>query len=61
MPSSDALKSGDLVRLRSGGPIMTLGYPSGTVWVCYWFSGMELMKGEFAIQALRLVGEDEQQ
>jgi uncharacterized protein YodC (DUF2158 family) len=54
-----AMKSGDVVRLKSGGPKMTiLGGKSGH-WVCQWFTNAGLQDGTFAEASLELVDEDE--
>lgn len=46
------LKLGNLVRLASGGPVMTFGGDR-----CFWFMGHELRSGAFPPEALRLVAE----
>lgn len=47
------LKTGDTVRLKSGGPVMTLGYHMAAGgYRCHWFNGAELKDGLFAIEEL---------
>ncbi len=49
------IKSGDVVRLKSGGPPMTVGslYGSDTSHaVCQWFEGPDLRQGEFVHHTL---------
>lgn len=42
------IKPGDVVRLKSGGPPMTVGAPvTTTVYECHWFDGMELRTARF--------------
>lgn len=51
---SKTYKEGDLVVLKSGGPVMTVVdvSPDGSgVW-CQWFSGKKLEKGHFPMVAL---------
>ena len=53
-------KEGDLVVLKSGGPVMTVTdtSPGGEhVW-CQWFPGKKLEKGHFPIIALEPPKED---
>ena len=59
--SSEPLKEGDLVQLKSGGPVMTVLNPGGfTGWpVCNWFEGSTLKSGGFPPDALRKVSEEE--
>ena len=47
------IKSGDVVRLKSGGPPMTVGpvYAVDTA-KCLWFEGEILQHGEFVLVAL---------
>jgi len=57
--SSPLLAKGDVVRLKSGGPRMTVeGYKSGnkTVW-CVWFceGGKSFIRDEFNVNCLRLM------
>jgi uncharacterized protein YodC (DUF2158 family) len=46
--AADTLKAGDTVRLKSGGPIMTIeaGGHDGE-WVAVWFAGNKLRSGKF--------------
>jgi len=46
-------KLGDVVKLRAGGPRMTInGYADGKC-ECVWFEGSELFKGAFPEESLR--------
>ncbi|MNW19650.1 hypothetical protein D3C71_2197390 [compost metagenome] len=44
------LKEGQLVKLKSGGPLMTVKFESSTegLWVCSWFVDNELNEGTFS-------------
>jgi uncharacterized protein YodC (DUF2158 family) len=57
--SSESLKEGDLVQLKSGGPVMTVVNPGGlSGWpVCNWFEGGRVQSGSFPPGALRKVPE----
>ena len=48
------LKVGDTVRLKSGGPLMTLGQRVAALggWRCHWFQGTELKDGVFQLEQL---------
>lgn len=51
---SDGLKPGDLVMLKSGGPVMTYGREEyGSAW-CYWFVGTVEKQAKIPIVALKL-------
>lgn len=55
---SDALKAGDVVMLRSGGPSMTITavgdrYGTESAW-CSWFDGKKEASGVFPLPTLRL-------
>lgn len=43
---------GDVVRLRSGGPVMTVESTQGTQVNVVWFSGLELKRAHFQPPAL---------
>lgn len=49
------LKPGDLVRLKSGGPVMVFEGESGLLGdaVCCWFDGSKPMRGGFTFAALQ--------
>lgn len=57
---SEEFKPGDIVRLKSGGPRMTVesvstSQPTGTrVAQCLWFEGDTRHQNEFALQALEV-------
>ena len=55
------IKRGDVVRLKSGGPLMTVGPLNSikTMWNCDWFDGTESMCDLFIPEALVLVPSDE--
>lgn len=47
-------KAGDLVQLKSGGPIMTVRDNEGPEYVtCQWFGGKKLEEGVFPVVSLR--------
>ena len=53
MAKVPTFKSGDIVRLNSGGPRMTVKeYKFGTV-VCQWFTGGKLQEGVFAEASIK--------
>lgn len=49
---------GDIVKLKSGGPDMTvktLPQEKGTTYVCQWFAGRKLEQGSFPADSLEKV------
>ena len=53
---SEAIKAGDTVRLKSGGPVMTVNqvgdhYGTLTAW-CAWFDGTKAINGTFPVTSL---------
>lgn len=60
---NDQFKIGDPVKLKSGGPTMTiqklkvLSQPEG-IFKCSWFDGVELKSGYFHKDSLQVVYED---
>lgn len=46
------MKIGDLVRLKSGGPVMTVSYVGTTNIKCTWFKGEDCHKENFPIDTL---------
>jgi uncharacterized protein YodC (DUF2158 family) len=60
-PTSQTFKPGDLVRLRSGGPVMTLqqvSYDGESVY-CQWFVNGKLHTGQFPPSSLKRASEDD--
>jgi uncharacterized protein YodC (DUF2158 family) len=60
---SPALKVGDIVQLKSGGPKMTVDDPVNRFnqkVVCHWFAGGKLNSGQFERETLNLVTGDEE-
>jgi uncharacterized protein YodC (DUF2158 family) len=58
-------KKGDIVRLKSGGPSMTVERISDSSMVenpvkCQWFAGHKLQEGWFAPESIELVEESEE-
>ena len=50
------LNEGDVVRLKSGGPAMTLDFivePSETHAMCSWFEGSKVQRRTFALASLQ--------
>jgi uncharacterized protein YodC (DUF2158 family) len=59
MSKEATYKIGDIVRLKSGGPSMTvdsIGERDGRIW-CHWFAGNKLETGGFSPESIGL--EDE--
>jgi uncharacterized protein YodC (DUF2158 family) len=46
---------GDIVRLRSGGPVMTVDGAGGSRFVCNWFEGLILHTAEFDQASLQKI------
>jgi uncharacterized protein YodC (DUF2158 family) len=57
---AERFKPGDLVQIKSGGPVMTVKWVSsdGKTVNCQWFSGSKLNEGGFSIDSL-VVGQKE--
>ena len=53
-------KDGDVVRLKSGGPKMTVSEVSGSDCNCQWFDEKKLLFGYFNSEALVKVEDDEE-
>lgn len=49
---SEQIERGDLVHLKSGGPVMTVIKPVGGNWYCSWFDGSENKGASFPPEAL---------
>ena len=50
------IKSGNVVKLKSGGPKMTVrNHHDGPLWVCSWFDGVELKEGYFSEEQLEIL------
>lgn len=50
---AEEFKTGDVVRLRIGGPPMVIRAVSGDFAYCQWFAGLELRQGTFLFASLR--------
>jgi uncharacterized protein YodC (DUF2158 family) len=66
--SASKFKTGDIVKLKSGGPTMTVGAPvpfglkgdsNPNLAQCFWFHGTEIKSKTFPVEALELVTADE--
>ncbi|EPL9570914.1 YodC family protein [Providencia rettgeri] len=54
---SNEFKSGDIVRLKSGGPNMTIkvfSQTQGNSYICQWFAGKKLEQGFFKADSIEL-------
>ncbi|HIF9238101.1 TPA: YodC family protein [Photobacterium damselae] len=58
-----AFQTGEIVKLKSGGPDMTVQSPVGsssTTFYCQWFAGKKLERGTFPADSLEYVTQDEE-
>ncbi|BFN31043.1 DUF2158 domain-containing protein [Vibrio parahaemolyticus] len=58
-----AFQTGEIVKLKSGGPDMTVqstANTSGTHFYCQWFAGKKLERGSFPADSLEYVAQDEE-
>lgn len=53
------MKTGDVVRLKSGGPKMTLGEVDNVYGACEWFEHNVVYEREFSVAMLEVVAEEE--
>ena len=53
----DQLEKGMVVRLKSGGPPMTVRVVSGSQAYCEWFTDLDRRQGTFEIASLELIRE----
>ena len=52
-PAERPVQTGDVVRLKSGGPNMTaVRWAQDLVWVCYWFRDGEVFSYGFTVESL---------
>lgn len=59
---AEKFKAGDLVELKSGGPVMTvesINTFGGNTYACSWFAGDKHQENRFAEAALKLAEADE--
>ncbi|MEI8668854.1 DUF2158 domain-containing protein [Pseudoalteromonas sp. B131b] len=50
-----SLKAGDIVKLKSGGPDMTVQGKGIVGFKCQWFAGKKLERGDFPEESLEMV------
>lgn len=50
------IQDGDVVRLKSGGPKMTVNYIGSGQYICKWFSGEKLLEATFSGSQLKKAG-----
>ncbi|MGO0628681.1 YodC family protein [Pseudomonas sp. SAR267] len=61
MPKEALFKVGDLVRIKSGGPVMTVKtvFDQSNSFDCQWFAGKKLEVGRFPSESLVPVEEEQ--
>ena len=50
---TERIETGDIVRLKSGGPPMVVRSVSGDTAYCQWYAGVDLHQGTFLFSSLR--------
>jgi uncharacterized protein YodC (DUF2158 family) len=64
MREDSKFKTGDLVQLKSGGPVMTVAeldnLSSGKSYWCHWFAGKKLEKGKVPEKSLIVPADDKE-
>lgn len=53
----DQLEKGMVVRLKSGGPLMTVRVVSGSQAYCEWFTELDRRQGTFEIASLEVMSD----
>ena len=54
----ERFETGDVVRLKGGGPPMVVRAVSGDTAYCQWYSGVDLHQGTFLFTSLRDIGRE---
>lgn len=49
------IKKGIVVKLKSGGPKMTVKYERSGLWICTWFVSDEVRQADFSKEQLEVV------
>jgi len=56
--NGECFESGDVVRLKAGGPPMVVRAVSGDTAYCQWYAGVDLHQGTFLFTSLRDIGRE---
>ena len=54
----ERFETGDVVRLKGGGPPMVVRAVSGDTAYCQWYAGVDLHQGTFLFTSLRDIGQE---
>ena len=54
----ETFETGDIVRLKAGGPPMVVRSVSGDTAYCQWYAGVDLHQGTFLFSSLRDIGRE---
>ena len=55
---TEQFETGDVVRLKAGGPPMVVRSVSGDTAYCQWYAGVDLHQGTFLFSSLQDIGRE---
>jgi len=58
MDNDERFETGDVVRLKAGGPPMVVRAVSGDTAYCQWYAGVDLHQGTFLFRSLHDIGRE---